>query len=65
LIGDTGRGSLCKTGWREPDLWVLVEALGKVGEQIGEDLSLAPLRPKDVGENDPLRSGFHQAQWYA
>ncbi len=71
-LDDTGRvggGSLCAglmSGGRiresersEPDVRLTMEALGKVGEQVGEHLSLSPLGPKDAGQHNPLRCRFH------
>jgi hypothetical protein len=35
------------------------EAVGKVGEEVGENLSLSSLRAKDLGEHDPMWIGTH------
>ena len=35
------------------------EALGEVGEEIGEDFAPSPLGTKDAGQHDPLRCGCH------
>ena len=57
---EPGAAILGEALWREPDLRMLGETLGKVGEQVCEDFASAPLGPKDVGQHDPLRSGFHE-----
>ena len=36
------------------------EAVGKVGEEVGEDLSFASLGTKDLGQHDPLRIAIHE-----
>jgi len=35
------------------------EAAWEVGEEVSDDLSFAPLGPKDVCEHNPLRGRFH------
>ncbi len=39
---------------------MLLEPLRKVGEEVGKQLSLAPLRAKNLREHDPWRSSLHE-----
>jgi hypothetical protein len=53
MDGARVRGCAGKAGRREVELVALGEAGGEVGQEFGEDFSLASLGPKQVSEHGP------------
>ena len=48
-------GAIGEARGREPDLGMLGEALGEVGEQLRQDLALAALGTQNLSQDNPLR----------
>ncbi len=63
LCGARLLGSSLEAGWGEEDAGAVFEALGEVGQQLCQQLTLAALRAKQVGEDDPCWGGLrHRAE---
>ena len=46
-------------GLGEVDTGVIVEAVGKIGEEVGKNLPFSALGTEQMGENNPDWRGFH------